>query len=166
MPTFTIRRWRGAKVEEEASFTVEANTREEALEAAEHVESATLNFQRIGTSIENTEDSITALTLGYTMRGVLSEFVNDVEAAHGTEAHALAFEWPDLHVTYRLAKKALGEPKSQPAAKVLREALAKWNECIADPDRDCSGADMVQWFFNTFVPAAQAAVCLEAEDRA
>lgn len=45
----------------------------------------------------------------------------------------------------------------------LRWALASWKEWIADPDRECNGGDMVEWFFGYFVPKAQAAlVCEEA----
>jgi hypothetical protein len=41
---------------------------------------------------------------------------------------------------------------------VLHDSLTTWAEPIADRDLPCNGGDMVDWFFNRFVPAAQAAM--------
>jgi hypothetical protein len=46
---------------------------------------------------------------GWTMPEVVQEFVKDIEAAHGKGAPDLRDEWPDLHATYELAVRVLGE---------------------------------------------------------
>jgi len=56
---------------------------------------------------------------------------------------------------------AAGTPKPDAAADVLRLALEGWRDWIKDPNRECSGADMVEWFFGQFVPAAQQALANE-----
>ena len=56
------------------------------------------------------------------------------------------------------AVAAAGTPKPDAAADVLRLALEGWRDWIKDPNRECSGADMVEWFFGQFVPAAKEAL--------
>jgi hypothetical protein len=42
-------------------------------------------------------------------------------------------------------------------AELLREALDHWGDEIAN-DLEVSGADLVEWFFGTFVPKASEAI--------
>ena len=44
------------------------------------------------------------------------------------------------------------------SAAVLADALQFWQTALDDEDLEVSGADMVEWFFGTFAPAAEAAL--------
>lgn len=44
------------------------------------------------------------------------------------------------------------------AHEVLGDALIRWEQEIKDKDDSVDGSEMVDWFFQTFVPAAKAAL--------
>jgi len=66
-------------------------------------------------------------------------------------------ELPGLIAALQQMLTRTGTQAAGPAV-VLADALHFWRAALSDEELEVSGADMVEWFFGTFAPAAEAAL--------
>lgn len=52
----------------------------------------------------------------------------------------------------------MSKPQGTSAADVLQDALDRWHYAIKQKDDSVDGVEMVDWFFQSFVPAAKRAL--------